>query len=124
MVDAESDRHLTTIDDLLAACRLASTLVTRGQEQYRSDPFAQLAAEALITRIGEGLSRIPDAVLDRAPGIPRRAVRGMRNLVVHEYQRIDHDLVWHTLADFVPTLAEDLATLRADLRQVPQHPDS
>ncbi|QFG69717.1 DUF86 domain-containing protein [Ornithinimicrobium pratense] len=109
------ERDLWTIEDLIDVCDSAAALVSRGEEVYRQDRLLRLASEAILIRLGEGISRLPEDVLNLEPGIPRSAIRGMRNRTVHEYQRIDHELVWRTLRDFLPGLREQFVRLHAEL---------
>jgi hypothetical protein len=45
-----------------------------------------------IEVIGEAAKRIPDDVVARAPGIPWRKIRGMRDVVAHGYFGVDSKL--------------------------------
>ena len=112
---SERERDLGTLEDLIDVCESAAALVGHGEETYRGDRLLMLASEAILIRLGEGISRLPEYVLDLEPGIPRSAIRGMRNRTVHEYHRIDHALVWRTLRDFLPGLQEQLIRLHAKM---------
>ncbi len=39
------------------------------------------------------------------------SVRGQHNHLVHEYWRVDHDLVWATVESDLPPLAREIRTL-------------
>ena len=47
------------------------------------------------------------------PAIPWRDIIGMRNLLVHEYFRIDHDIVWQTVTVELPALVHALEERQA-----------
>jgi len=49
-----------------------------------------------IEIIGEAAKRLPDDVIARAPEVPWRKVRGMRDVVAHGYFGLDSKLVWNT----------------------------
>jgi uncharacterized protein with HEPN domain len=54
--------------------------------------------------IGEATSHIPDEVSDAHPEIPWRDMRGMRNLVVHEYFGVSDKILWDTVQVDLPSL--------------------
>lgn len=54
--------------------------------------------------IGEAARQVPAAVTERYPAIPWSEMRGMRNVVVHEYDRADLRTIWRTANDDIPPL--------------------
>lgn len=103
-----NDRDQRAVQDILDFCGQAARLVARGHDAFESDEMLRLAAEALAQRVGEAVSRLSKAFQDQHPAVPWRAMRGMRNLVVHDYGRIDDRVVWNTLTLDFPTLAGEL----------------
>lgn len=99
------DRDLRTLRDILDFCEQAERLVARGWEAYAGDEMLRLAAEALTHRVGEAVARLSaDVQLDH-PEVPWRAIKGMRDLVAHDYGRIDHVVVWNALDRDFPQLS-------------------
>ena len=47
-------------------------------------------------QIGELAGKLLDGFQAEDTQIPRRAIRGMRNVVAHEYGHIDMETVWET----------------------------
>jgi len=43
--------------------------------------------------IGEAVRVLPDAMTSSRSQIPWTSIAGLRNIVVHEYFRIDHELI-------------------------------
>lgn len=58
--------------------------------------------------IGEAAGRISPEVQKDFPGIPFREIRGMRNIIAHDYGEVDLERVWETIAHDIPTLLEAL----------------
>jgi uncharacterized protein with HEPN domain len=60
--------------------------------------------------IGEAAKQISEHVQSRFPQIPWAKMKGMRNVVVHEYFRVDLKILWQTitcdLPGLIPTLRE------------------
>jgi uncharacterized protein with HEPN domain len=98
------------VDDLLAdlaeAVDAAAEIVDLGKERWDAERPLRLAGEAVIGRLGDVASKLPDEVIRATPDIPWREVKGMRIIAAHAYHRIDYELVWVTLRDDVPRIAE------------------
>jgi uncharacterized protein with HEPN domain len=61
--------------------------------------------------IGEVVRGIPSEVEALHPEIPWDDVRGMRNIVIHEYFQVNLSIIWQTIQ-------EDLVSLEFALRQL------
>ncbi|MGH3420082.1 MAG: HepT-like ribonuclease domain-containing protein [Streptosporangiaceae bacterium] len=104
------------VDDLLAdlaeAVDAAAELVGLGKQRWDSERPLRLAGEAVIGRLGDVATKLPDEVTKATPEIPWREVRGMRIIAAHAYHRIDYEEVWVTLRDDVPRMAEAVSRWR------------
>ena len=54
--------------------------------------------------IGEAGSRLPSDIVDRAPEVPWAKIRGMRNVIVHDYTGIDKNIIQQTVMQWLPEL--------------------
>ena len=54
--------------------------------------------------IGEASRHIPESIEQRHPEVPWRTMRGIRNVVVHEYFGVDAEIVWETPRHDLPPL--------------------
>lgn len=63
--------------------------------------------------IGEAAGRISPEVQKELPSIPFREIRGMRNIIAHDYGEVDLERVWETATRDVPLV---LITLEKALR--------
>jgi uncharacterized protein with HEPN domain len=106
--DAETALDRRTVQDLLEFCNQAARLVARGRKAYDADELLRLAGEAITHRVGEASGRLSQPFRNQHPDVPWRAIRGMRNVVAHDYGRIDHRIVWMTLQHDLPRLADAL----------------
>jgi uncharacterized protein len=61
--------------------------------------------------IGEAAGRLWPELRGRPPDVPWRQIVGQRNVVVHEYDRIDLDIVWNVAVDEVPRLADRIRSI-------------
>jgi uncharacterized protein with HEPN domain len=105
------------IEHATAAHRYVSGL---SQSGFAADLRAQDAVIRRLTVVGEAVARLlrADAAMpERHPAIPWRAVRAMRNRLVHEYDEIDLDIVWRAAREEAPPLCDALrALLEEDAR--------
>jgi len=72
----------------------------------RSDDLASMAYDALLRNlavIGEAVRSLPSETREAMPDVPWASIAGLRNIVVHEYFRVNPDLILdivdHELAD-------------------------
>lgn len=66
--------------------------------------------------IGEAVKRLSDDAKDRAPGIPWRRIAGLRDLLTHEYFRIEMDTIRKIVDRDLAPLERAVETLRAGPR--------
>ena len=59
--------------------------------------------------VGEAVKSLPPELKDRHPDIPWSSIAGLRNVVVHEYFRVDPDLVRDIVDHQLARLLDDLA---------------
>ena len=97
-----------TVADLLDAAAAAAEIVARGRDAWNDDRLLRLAGEAVISRIGDAASKLPDNVRASMPSVPWEEIRANRVLVAHIYHRIDYGILWETLRRDVPRLATEL----------------
>ena len=71
----------------------------------------QLPVLYSLAIIGEAVRVIPPELEASHPDIPWDDVRGMRNIVIHEYFQVNLSIIWQTIQ-------EDLVSLEFSLRQL------
>ena len=78
----------------------------RARTELPTNRMLQLALVHLVQVVGEAASRVSRAGQARHPEIPSGKAITTRHRMVHGYDRIDHDVVWDTIAeDFPPLVA-------------------
>jgi len=61
-----------------------------------------------LMTMGESIRWIPELILDANPEVPWRDMRGVRNVVVHEYFGVDPSILWETVRGDLPPLVAKL----------------
>lgn len=77
-------------------------------EAFAEDARTQKAVLADFAIIGEATRHLPDDLCDAHPDIPWQDMRDMRNFVVHVYFSIEPGVVWDTIKNDLPRLAQAL----------------
>lgn len=63
-----------------------------------------LALLQLAQLVGEAASRVSKPARERHSEIPWRQIVGLRNRLIHGYDTIDFDILWHVLTVDLPAL--------------------
>jgi uncharacterized protein with HEPN domain len=106
--DIDQERLARTLQDLADFIDMAREVISRTRAAYDADITLRLAGEAIISRVGEAVSRLPETFKQAHPQVPWRSIRGARNLTSHEYHRIDHHIIWQTLDRDLPEIGRQL----------------
>jgi uncharacterized protein with HEPN domain len=61
--------------------------------------------------IGEALGALSKDAYANLPSLPATAPVAMRNLIIHEYWRVETDAVWKTISRDLPALRADIEAL-------------
>jgi uncharacterized protein with HEPN domain len=112
-VPPSRDWALRVRDIVGAAERIARYTAGMTQEQFARDEKTVEAVCFALVVIGEAASRVAEEDQARAPEIPWRKMRGMRNIAVHEYFGLDVETLWLTATRDVPALRPLLEELGA-----------
>jgi uncharacterized protein with HEPN domain len=99
-------QHLA--DALNSAIRFA-----RGRERgdLDSDQMLLFALVRAVEIAGEAASQVTDETRAQLPDLPWSAIVGMRNRLVHAYFDVNRDILWTTVTEAAPPVAERLKNL-------------
>jgi len=99
------DRDAANFHDMLEVAREARELVAEIQaDAFLHDRVRRRALERMLELIGEAARRITPACLAEHPEIQWRRIIGQRNILAHEYGRIDPRLLYQTARQDMPSL--------------------
>ena len=80
-------------------------------ESFAGDRLVGFAVVRAIQLVGQAARGVSAGLQAAHPEIPWREMVGMRNVVVHDYADVDMALVWKTVHDDLPGLAERLRAI-------------
>ena len=78
------------------------------REAFMADMEKQDAVLRRFEIIGEAASRLSPETQALFPNLPFRSMRGMRNIVAHDYGDVDIDQVWKTATSDLQELIDTL----------------
>lgn len=83
-------------------------------EDFERDWLLRLAVQRALEIISEACRNIPDELLGLAPEIPWKKVRGIGNILRHEYHKIADDVVWAVVTENIAPLRAAIERIRRD----------
>ncbi|MET3143540.1 UNVERIFIED_ORG: uncharacterized protein with HEPN domain [Arthrobacter sp. UYEF2] len=116
---APKDRVLQLIGDMEERLGWAQQIVDEGEFAF-NDPDnwrSREAMKSIFIDLNTAADRIPEPIREHYPAIPWRQMRGLRNVLSHDYAAIRNDTVWQTAARSLPELRTQLAHMRADVER-------
>lgn len=100
------------LKDILAAIESIEQFVTgMSFEAFQTDDKTLSAVVRKLEIIGEATKRVPDEVRLSHPDIPWREMAGMRDKLIHFYFGVDHQLVWKTVKERLPSIKLEILSI-------------
>ncbi|OIP33139.1 MAG: DUF86 domain-containing protein [Deltaproteobacteria bacterium CG2_30_66_27] len=95
------------IEDILEAIHKIRRYVSGlSFDEFQSDDKVVDAVVRNLEVIGEAARHIPPEMESRHPDLPWVEMRGMRNVLVHEYFGVNLSILWHTIQQNLPPIIE------------------
>ncbi len=80
-------------------------------EAFVNNHVLRIAVVKWIEIIGEASVYISGELKNKYPDVDWPAIKGMRNIVVHEYFGIKYDLIWEVASEHIPVLRENILNI-------------
>ena len=105
------EKQLGLLRDILdSASTIHGYLSGVSRDAFMANGEKQDAVLRRFEIIGEAASRLATETQALFPHLPFRAMRGMRNIIAHDYGDVDLDQVWQTASADLKPLIETLGT--------------
>lgn len=95
MIDRKVAKELLHVREWLDR---AQEIVDRGKETYLRDDLLQEAGDSLMMKLGEASNRLSRAGIEGPDGVSWQDAIANRNWLIHQYDEIDREITWTTLA--------------------------
>ena len=110
-----TDRLL--LEDILAAINQIEQYARLGQSSFLKNRLIQDGIIYRIIVIGEAAGNLSFRQSVQYEQVDWGAIVGMRNILVHEYFRVDLDLVWLVVENHLPVLKTQIVKMLEELAQ-------
>ena len=98
------------LTDILEYVEDIASFTEAGEHHFMTDKKTQLAVMRAYEIIGEIAKRLPQSLLDTEPTVDWKAVKGFRDVLIHQYDNVDLFIVWGAM--------EQLAALRTAVERM------
>lgn len=103
LTDSERIDHMIEVIDHLLQMVNGIT-----ENEYMLSVEKQYAVKYALIMLGEDAASVSDAIQNQFPNIPWRSIRGMRNMIAHDYIKTDDEIVFQTAVTDIAPLREQL----------------
>lgn len=102
-------RDLARLKHMLDSTK-AILLFIKGKRRASLDKDRLLLSAILreLEIIGEAANRVTEKTKKRFPQLPWKELVGMRNRLIHAYFDVDHDIIWKTIREYLPSFQKEL----------------
>ena len=83
---------------------IENAIVGYDEEKFLNDFLVRTAVCSCVVWIGEASTHLTDEIKNSKPDIEWIKIKGMRNLITHEYFGIDYKTLFKAVADNIPPL--------------------
>ena len=112
----ERVRNQAALLDMVGAMNAITEFVQgKTWEDYLADLLLRSAVERQLEILGEAANRLSSSFRVAHPEVDWSNVVGLRNVIIHQYDEIDYEVVWEIATEQVPLLLEQLQPLLSDL---------
>ena len=106
MAHEEDDVYLGHMLDMTR--RAIAALKSKSRADYDADEILRMGLTHFVQVIGEAARKVSPEFQQTHPEIPWRQIVGMRHRIVHDYMRVDEDVLWEVVNADLPTLLSKL----------------
>ncbi len=101
------------LHDMLKAARLAFAFIRlRTAGDLLTDPMLMAALEREVQIVGEAARKIEESFKEAHADVPWRKIIATRHILVHDYDDVDHEVLWRIatvhLVELIPQLEKML----------------
>ena len=99
-------RDETLLRDMLDAGRRLGVFITNKtrSDLEKDDYLLGFAVVRALEIVGEAANKVTTETRALLPTLPWHEIIGMRNRIIHAYDRVDYDIVWETANLSIPRL--------------------
>jgi uncharacterized protein with HEPN domain len=104
-------RDSERLKDILEAIKNIEKYASRGKKVFERDELIQVWIIHHLQIIGEAASAMSQNFIADYPEIPWQDMSDFRNILVHEYFRVDTEIVWNVITKELPDLKNKVRSM-------------
>lgn len=104
------------LQDILDAINIIAQYLPADRAAFDRDPPLQSHIYRHVMVVGEAAWRLSQPIKDGHPGVPWKQIEGMRHIMVHDYFKVDWDIVYATALTHIPAFKQQVEAM---LRTLP-----
>ena len=108
------DYRLYLNDILQAIAKINGYVQGQTLDQFKADSLTIDAVALNLMIIGEASRNIPDEIQRQYPAVDWRNIVGLRNIITHEYFRLNLDRIWNVIEVELPLLRDHISNILED----------
>ncbi|MDJ0579215.1 DUF86 domain-containing protein [Crocosphaera sp.] len=94
--------------DMLEAISQIEKYAIQGQDRFTEDELIQTWMIHHLMIVGEAASKMTEETRQSYPHIPWVGTIDVRNIIAHEYFRVNLDIIWRIITNDLPSLKEQI----------------
>ena len=110
LTDLQRIEHMIENAELLLSFSIDTT-----EAEYASSVEKQYAMKFAFVMLGEDAASISEELKLKYPSIPWQSIRGMRNIIAHDYNKTDKEFIWDAVVNNMKPLRQQLLQIKSEL---------
>ncbi|MEX2170962.1 MAG: HepT-like ribonuclease domain-containing protein [Pirellulales bacterium] len=108
----------TALADIVDECDLVSEFINdRSESDFHTDLLLQSAVLYRLLVLGEAVTRVSDETRLLHSTVDWRGFAGLRNVLIHQYHKVDLARVWKIVGDELSQLRRQVSDILAGGKQ-------
>jgi uncharacterized protein with HEPN domain len=110
-----SNEFLDYIEDMIDAMDKAEIAVAGvDYDRFADDFMINFVVVRALEIVGEATKRLPMSLRAQYPAIPWKDMAGMRDMIIHNYNKVDLQIVWKVVKQDIPQVKPLIHQILAD----------
>lgn len=105
------------LSDILECIVWIESYTAEGREAFLQNRMIRDAVARNLEVIGEATKQLSPLLKDSYPDVPWKRIAGLRDVLIHDYVRVDPEEVWRVVEQNLPELKTNIATILQELNQ-------
>jgi uncharacterized protein with HEPN domain len=106
---------LNRLEHMIDACEKIIRFTDVDYNVYETSDEKQAAVARYYEVLGEAANKISDALKSQYSDVPWKVATALRNILIHDYVKVDYSELWKTAKEDIPQLLLQLKRIISSL---------